>query len=136
MEIVYNWIISSMQEYPQTSDNLTDVVFLINWRRTASTQINGNNYIVDTFNQLNVPAPSPENFIPYADLTFEQVCGWLEAGLDVAEIDAALDTQLQALINPPVISLPLPWAPEPTPEPEPTRTTPEVEETPEPVIEE
>jgi len=113
MEIVYNWIISSMQEYPKTSDNLTDVVFLINWRRTASTQINEKNYIVDTFNQLYVPAPSPEDFIPYADLTFEQVCGWLEAGLDVAEIDAGLEVQLENLINPPVVSLPLPWQQQP-----------------------
>ena len=113
MEIVYNWIVSSMQEYPKTSDNLTDVVFIVNWRRTASTQIDGNNYIVDTFNQLSVPAPDPANFTPYADLTFEQVCGWLEAGLNVAEIDAGLAIQLENVINPPVVQLPLPWQQQP-----------------------
>lgn len=109
MAIVYNWIISSMDEYPTTSENLTDVVFNIHWRRSASQIVDGKTYYTDIFNMLSVPAPSPEDFTPYADLTFEQVCGWLEAGLDVAEIDAGLEAQLDALINPPVVSLPLPW---------------------------
>jgi hypothetical protein len=56
-----------------------------------------------------VPAPSAEDFTPYADLTFEQVCGWLEDGLDVEATDASLATQIENLINPPVVSLPLPW---------------------------
>lgn len=109
MAIVYNWVISAMDEYPTTSDNLTDVVFNVHWRRSASKTVDGKNYYTDTFNILSVPAPSPEDFTPYADLTFEQVCGWLEEGLDVAEIDAELEAQLNALINPPVVSLPLPW---------------------------
>jgi hypothetical protein len=54
--------------------------------------------------------PSPTDFTAYPDLTFEQVCGWLNVGLDVATLDATLDTQLENLINPPIISLPLPWA--------------------------
>jgi len=29
MEIIYNWVVSSMDEYPTTPDNLTDVVFNI-----------------------------------------------------------------------------------------------------------
>jgi hypothetical protein len=133
MAITYNWIISSMEEYPSTSEGLNDVVFIVNWRRTASETIDGKNYIVDTFNQLGVPAPSPEDFTPYQDLTFEQVCGWLDAGLNVEEIDAALAVQLENVINPPVVSLPLPWqqqfelTPEPESTPEPTRTLPESE---------
>lgn len=113
MAIVYNWIISSMDEYPTTPDNLTDVVFNVHWRRSASETVDGQNYYTDTFNMLAVPAPSPEDFTPYPELTFEQVCGWLEAGLDVAEIDAGLANQIQNLINPPVVSLPLPWVQQP-----------------------
>ena len=113
MEIIYNWIISAMDEYPKTSDDLIDVVFVVHWRRNATTTVNEIVYFTDTFNLLNVPAPSPEDFTPYEDLTFEQVCGWLEAGLDVASIDASLALNLEAQINPTVISLPLPWLPTP-----------------------
>lgn len=121
MAIIYNWVVSSMDEYPTTSDNLTDVVFNVHWRRNATEIVGEKTYLADVFGMLPVPAPSPEDFTPYADLTFEQVCGWLEAGLDTATIDASLAVQIENLINPPVVSLPLPWAPqpEPTPIPEP-----------------
>lgn len=109
MDITYNWFVSSMQEYPTTPDGLDDVVFIVNWRRGASTVVGEKSYYVDTFGALDVPAPSPEDFTPYEDLTFEQVCGWLEAGLNTEEIDAGLAIQLENKINPPVVSLPLPW---------------------------
>jgi hypothetical protein len=41
----------------------------------------------------------------------------LDAGLDVPTIDAGLDTQIENIINPPIIVLPLPWASEPIPTP-------------------
>lgn len=116
MEIVYNWVISSMEEYPTTPDNLTDVVFVIHWRRNATTIVGDKTYFTDIFNVLNVPAPSPADFTPYPDLTFDQVCGWLESNLDVTSIDAQLANQLEQQINPPSVSLPLPWISQPTPE--------------------
>lgn len=109
MEIIYNWVVSAMDEYPKTSDNLTDVVFIVHWRRQATATVDGKGYFADTFNMLNVPAPSPEDFTPYPDLTFDQVCGWLEAGLDVPAIDASLAASIENQVNPTVVSLPLPW---------------------------
>jgi hypothetical protein len=109
MAIVYNWVISSMDEYPKTADDLTDVVFVVHWRRQATDIVGDKSYFADIYGTLAVPAPSPEDFTPYPDLTFEQVCGWLEAGLDVLTLDAALAQQIENQINPPVISLPLPW---------------------------
>ncbi len=109
MAVIYNWVISSMDEYPTTPDGLDDVVFAVNWRRNATEVVGDKTYFADTFGRLSVPAPSPADFTPYPDLTFEQVCGWLEAGLDVAAIDEGLVNQIQNQINPPVVSLPLPW---------------------------
>jgi hypothetical protein len=117
MEIVYNWIITSMQEYPTTPDGLDDVVFIVNWRRNAVEVVGEKTYYADTFGTLGVPAPDPADFTPYPDLTFDQVCGWLEAGLNVEQIDASLVANIQQQINPAVISLPLPWEVEPTPVP-------------------
>jgi hypothetical protein len=109
MAIIYNWVVSSMNEYPKTSDDLIDVVFVVNWRRSATSVVDGKTYYTDTYGALNVPAPDPTDFTPYPDLTFDQVCGWLDAGLDVASIDSGLAVQIENQINPPVVSLPLPW---------------------------
>ena len=109
MAIVYNWVVSAMDEYPTTPDNLQDVVFNVHWRRNATETVGDKTYFADVYGSLAVPAPSAEDFTPYADLTFEQVCGWLEEGLDVEATDMSLATQIENLINPPVVSLPLPW---------------------------
>lgn len=123
MAIVYNWVISSMQEYPTTPDNLDDVVFVVNWRRSATEIVGDKTYYTDVYGSLGVPAPDPDDFTPYPDLTFDQVCGWLEAGLDTAALDAGLTQQIENQINPPVISLPLPWQVSPIPSTTSTTTT-------------
>ena len=109
MEIIYNWVISSMNEYPKTPDNLTDVVFIVHYRRNATSEVDGKTYFADTYSTVSLPAPSPEDFTPYEDLTEEIVIGWLEEVLDTQAIDASLAQQIENQINPPVISLPLPW---------------------------
>jgi len=109
MAIVYNWVISQMDEVPQEG-SLLDVVVMVHWRRNATTEIDGKVYVSDVYGAMACTTPSPTDFTAYPDLTFEQVCGWLDAGLDVGALDANLDTQLENLINPPIISLPLPWA--------------------------
>ena len=42
----------------------------------------------------------PDNFIPYADLTKDDVVAWLEAGLDVEAMKESLDNQIELQINP------------------------------------
>ena len=43
------------------------------------------------------------------DLTKDQVCGWLEATLDVPSMEENLDKQLDLLINPVNVTLPPPF---------------------------
>ena len=117
MEIVYNWFITAMNEKPTTPDGLTDVVIYVYWRRDANAVIDEKAYTSSMSGCYQAPPPSPENFTPYEDLTFEQVCGWLDAGLNVSSIDANLAINIENQVDPPVISLPLPWLnPEPQPE--------------------
>jgi hypothetical protein len=56
--------------------------------------------------------PAPEGtFTPYADLTQDQVLGWCWAnGVDKTATEAAVQTQIDNQINPPIIQPPLPWA--------------------------
>lgn len=108
MATVYNWVVSAMDTIP-SEDGLTDVVSVVHWRRQATD----GQYFADVYSTLACAAPDPMSFTPYADLTFEQVCGWLEANLDVASLDAGLDQQIENEINPPIVQLPLPWQQQP-----------------------
>jgi hypothetical protein len=109
MATIYNWVVSQMDTKPQ-EDGLTDVVVTVHWRRNATTEVDGKVYAADVYGSMGCTTPSATDFTAYPDLTFEQVCGWLDAGLDVPALNANLDSQLENLINPPIISLPLPWA--------------------------
>ncbi len=109
------WIISAMDTVPKEGE-LIDVVQTVHWRRDAE-EIDGNKtYYGDVYGAQGFAAPHEAAFTPYADLTFEQVCGWLESALDVAALDMALDAQIENQKNPPIVQLPLPWVPAPVKE--------------------
>lgn len=113
MANTYNWMIASMQCYPE-KDGLSDVVFIVHWHRQATDGTHN----ADVYGSQPLTLDPAEPFTPYEDLTFEQVCGWLEGAMGeerVAELDAELDRQIENQINPPIISPPLPWAPPPAP---------------------
>jgi hypothetical protein len=49
-------------------------------------------------------------YIPYANLTKEDVLGWIWAsGVDKDATEAAVQQQIDTAINPPVITPTLPW---------------------------
>lgn len=110
MTTEYAWVVSQMDTKPQEGE-LTDVVSTIHWRRNATATEGENIYYADTYGAMACATPSDTDFTAYPDLTFEQVCAWLEAGLDVAALDANLDAQIQNSINPPIVAYPLPWVP-------------------------
>jgi hypothetical protein len=108
MANTYNWMIASMQCYPE-KDGMLDVVFIVNWQRQAT---DGTHSAYVYGSQLLTLDPA-KPFMPYEDLTFEQVCGWLESAMGkerVAELDAELDRRIEDQINPPIVSPPLPWS--------------------------
>lgn len=113
MAIQYKWVISAMDTAP-SEDELTDVVKSVHWRRQAIEQSEvdlDKYYMSDVFDVLSCESPDPMAFTPYQDLTFEDVCGWLEENLDVIKLDESLAAQIESQKNPPIVQLPLPWAP-------------------------
>jgi hypothetical protein len=104
----YQWVINQLDTAP-TEDGLTDVVVVVHWTRTAETFFGGEPINVSCYGTMPCTTPSLTDFTAYPDLTYEQVCGWLDAGLDVASIDLGLDKQIENIINPPIVVLPLPW---------------------------
>ena len=104
MSITYKWVINELSTAP-SEDGLTDVVVTVHWTRVATE----GEIVVSSYGTMNCTTPSSTDFTAYPDLTQEQVESWLDAGLDVPTIDLGLDKQIENIINPPIIVLPLPW---------------------------
>ena len=99
------WSITTLNCYPQ-ADGHSDVVFTAHWTCTGVQDA----YSASVYSTCALPAPEG-SFTPYADLTEEQVLGWIWAnGVDKAATEAAVEQQIQNQINPPVVNPPLPWS--------------------------
>jgi hypothetical protein len=108
--ITLSWIIERLLVKPIEGSN-PDVVITADWRCNGSQdQYSGTCYGSCSF------APPSGDFTPYEDLTQEQVLGWCYAnGVDKTAIEANVTAQIENQINPPVVTLPLPWVPVPPP---------------------
>lgn len=110
MATQFAWVINQMDTKPQEG-NLLDVVIIVHWTRTAEQFVGGEPINVSSYGTMSCQTPSETDFTAYPDLTYDQVCSWLNAGLDVTAIDFSLQSQIDNIVNPPVIVLPLPWVP-------------------------
>jgi hypothetical protein len=97
-----------MDSVPKEGE-LTDVVITVHWRRSATTVVDEKEYYTDIYGAQSFTQTESENFTPYDELTYEQVCGWLEESMNMTMIDTPLYNQLNLIVNPPLIVLPLPW---------------------------
>ena len=102
------WYINKMMCIREDKD-LTDFVVTINWNRNAKETINEIEYQANLDGSQSFSKDDVTNFIPYEDLTYEIVCGWLDASLDVEALDLNLDAQIENQVNPPIVVLPLPF---------------------------
>jgi len=109
MSTIYQWQINQLDTKPKEGE-LLNVVVCVNWTRTATKYVGAEPILVSVYGAMSCSTPSATDFTAYPDLTYDQVCSWLDAGLDVAELDLNLDAQIENIINPPVVTLPLPWA--------------------------
>ena len=103
------WTIFALDCYPQ-EDGKTDVVVTAHWKCSGTqveskTLYNGSVYSTTSFT-FNPNAP----FTPYADLTESQVLSWVWAnGVNRIEVEESVQQQINAQINPTIITPPLPW---------------------------
>ena len=105
MATTFNWTVTAMDCYPSEGGN-TDVVFNVHWTCSGTDDT----YSGSVYSTCAVPGPG-DPFTPYADLTQQQVIGWIWAnGVDQAATEAAVQTQINNQANPPVVTPALPWA--------------------------
>jgi hypothetical protein len=102
------WVIAALDCKPSI-DTMTDVVSVIHWRKQATEVVDDKTYTADMYGACTVTLPEPESFIEFNDLTEATMVEWLEAVLDVAAIDSALDAQIDFQKNPPVVTKKAPW---------------------------
>ena len=96
MANTYNWKINALDAKITEGDN-SDVIYTVHWSYIASDE--SGEHTANSIGTLGVTY-DPDNFIPYADLTKEDVVSWLEAGLDVEAMKLNLDNQIELQINP------------------------------------
>jgi hypothetical protein len=102
------WFINQMESLP-TDGDLKDFVINVHWNRNAKETINGVEYFASVYGSQSFSKHDVTNFIPYEELTYDIVCGWLDASMDVAALDLNLDAQIENQVNPPIVVLPLPF---------------------------
>ena len=109
MAITNTWAVVQMDAYPE-ADGETDVVFNVHWTITGTD----GEYTGYVYGSQGVPLDPDAPFTPYADLTQEQVIGWVQDAMgaeQAAAYEANVAQQIENQINPPVVTPPLPWAP-------------------------
>jgi hypothetical protein len=105
MALETKWVVVQMDTAP-SEDTLQDVVKKVHYRYEGTDE----QYFADIYGVLSCETPSETDFTAYEDLTYEQVCEWLEAGLNVEAMNKNLATQIENLKNPPIVNLPLPFS--------------------------
>jgi hypothetical protein len=110
-----SWLIERLLVKPTEGPN-TDVVITADWRcngiETIGDDVKSRDCTGTCYGSTSFAPPSGSGFTPYEDLTQDQVLNWCYAnGVDQKAIEANVTAQIQNQINPPVVSLPLPWVP-------------------------
>lgn len=104
MTITYTTTVVSLPT-AKSLDGLTDVVTSVNTLVTATD----GTYIAQSAASTPVDSPDPTDFTPFADLTEEQVLSWIPDPAS-PEVMAALTENVEGQANPPISTLPPPWA--------------------------
>jgi hypothetical protein len=111
MTISYNWTVAQLDCYPEHEGH-KDVVFVCHWRLDGTDD----EYAAGVYGSVGLTLDPKAKFAPFEKLTEAQVIGWVKDALgeeQVTSYEENVANQIEALINPPVVRPPLPWAPQP-----------------------
>lgn len=107
MTITNTWSVVQMDCYPE-ADGETDVVFTVHWTLTGTD----GTYTGSVYGSQGVAVDAAAPFTPYADLTQDQVIGWVQDAMGAEQVTAYEDNVAQQIadqINPSVVTPDLPW---------------------------
>lgn len=102
------WYINAMDCKPN-DDGYKDFVVVVHWTRLAKETINDKEYNASVYGTQSFSSADVVDFTPYDQLTYDEVCGWLDGAIDVTALDFNLDQQIENQVNPPIVTPPLPF---------------------------
>ena len=111
MNIIYNWIVNSMDCYPKQTEE-SNVVFKVNWGLTGSDESTGIGYGGYINGSIDLTYEVGTPFTPYANLTENQVIGWVQTALGeekIVKLKVDITKQIAEQMNPPIVKPSLPW---------------------------
>ena len=108
MAITYELSIKNMDAAPKEGD-LEDVVKIIHWMYIGKETVDDYDYFGDAMGAVEMNAPSSNSFTSFADLTEEQVKGWVESQLDLDAIKSNIAARIELQKNPPTVVKSNPW---------------------------
>jgi hypothetical protein len=91
----------------QQLDRLTSDGFVVTVHYNVSAT--DGTYSANTYGTVGYQEQPGETYVPYADLTEPQVVGWVQNSLGKDTVEASLQSQINAQINP-VQESGLPWS--------------------------
>lgn len=108
MTVTNAWAVVQMDAYREL-DGEADVVFTVHWTLTGTERA----YTGSVYGSVGVTVDPEVPFIPFAELTQDEVIGWVKSALgddQVASYEANVAQQIADLASPPVVTPPLPWS--------------------------
>lgn len=97
----------SIDQLKTISTEVSNFVCEVTYRAKAEQD----GWVIEYLGNVNFEAPS-ETFTPYDQLTEEQVIGWVKdhlGPLQVVQLQASLQQQMDYHFNPPVVAQPTPF---------------------------
>jgi hypothetical protein len=104
--ITSHWNIVALDTIPSL-DELTNVISVIHCEKLA---VSDDGFNARWYGTVSVAAPHTAAFTPYEEVTEEMVIGWVEESPSTISVDDNLAAQIENYRNPPLYTLPLPWA--------------------------
>lgn len=100
MAITYNWNFNPL-EVVYNQDMMVDVIDIVHWQYSATDEDTSTS--VQSIGTIKLPTPSPETFIPFTNVTREEITTWVEAamGTDVVQsMQVNLANQIETILHP------------------------------------
>jgi hypothetical protein len=104
MEITYSWDCTTVDVRP-TRDSNENVVYNVHWKLIGINENGSGTRVIGT-QELDIS--NIENFIPFENLTNEQITSWVESAMGEDQINiykTALQSQIQELETPTSITM-------------------------------
>lgn len=107
MSITNTWTVTKLECHPEYEGE-ANVVYNVHWHLSATD----GTHVGTAYGSHDIPVDGSAAFVPFEELTEEQVIGWVHAVMgpeQVEFLEEAVAAQIAEAYNTP-LSPPLPWA--------------------------